>query len=119
MYNLAIFMTVLLLSLGCNSNKSNIKKTSSLSPVDITLFGAKPNDNIDDTEAIKKALEVSGSITMPRGVYNVKELTRVGKTIIDGNGSTFKTELDISNGGRTSKNIITLSGDKIEIKNLL
>ncbi|HHB94207.1 MAG TPA: hypothetical protein ENK88_03590 [Campylobacterales bacterium] len=119
MYNLAISITILLFSIGCNSSESNLKKTSSLSPIDITLFGAKPNDNIDDTKAIKKALEVSGNITMPRGLYNVKGLIRVGKTIIDGNGSTFKSKLDTSNGGRTAKNIMTLSGDKIEIKNLL
>ena len=88
-------------------------------PVDITLFGAIPNDNIDDTEAIRDALAVSGSITMPTGVYNVKGLTRVGKTIIDGNGSTFKTERSVRG---TSNNILKLKteldSDRIWIKNL-
>lgn len=90
-----------------------------ITAVDITHFGAVPSDNIDDTEAIKKALAVNGSITMPTGVYNVKGLTRVGKTVIDGNSSIFISELDTTNSGRSSKNIMTLSGDIIEIKNLL
>ena len=88
-----------------------------ITAVDITHFGAVPSDNIDDTEAIKKALAVNGSITMPTGVYNVKGLTRVGKTVIDGNSSIFISELDTTNSGRSSKNIMTLSGDIIEIKN--
>jgi len=88
-------------------------------PVDITLFGAIPNDNIDDTEAIKNALAINGSITMPTGIYNVKELVIAGKTVIDGNNSTFKSQLDTTNGGRTSKNIMTISGEGIEIRNLL
>ncbi len=90
------------------------------SAVDITLFGAIPNDNIDDTEAISNALAVSGAITMPTGVYNVKNLVRFGTTIIDGNGSTFKSER--SEDG-TSTNILKLKteldSDKISIKNLI
>ncbi len=88
-------------------------------PIDITLFGAVPNDEIDDTEAIKKALAINGSITMPTGIYNVKELVRIGKTIIHGNNSTFISQLDTTDSGRSSKNIMTLSGNRIEIKNLL
>lgn len=88
-------------------------------PIDITKFGAIPNDNIDDTEAIETALSVSGSITMPTGVYNVKELTRFGKTVIDGNGSTFKSSRTEAG---TSSNILTLKtekdSDKIWIRDL-
>jgi len=88
--------------------------------IDITLFGAIPNDNIDDTEAISNALAVSGKITMPTGVYNVKNLKRFGTTIIEGNGSTFKTERSVF---ATSNNILTLKteldSDRILIKNLI
>jgi len=91
----------------------------SIIPVDITRYGAVPNDNIDDTEAIETALAISGSITMPTGIYNVKSLTRFGTTIIDGNGSTFKTERSVFG---TSNNILTLKtesdSDRIWIKNL-
>ena len=87
--------------------------------MDITQFGAIPNDDIDDTEAIEMALSVSGSITMPTGVYRVKNLTRVGKTLIDGNGSTFKSIRTVAG---TSSNILTLKTDKdsdrIWIRNL-
>ncbi len=87
--------------------------------VDITKYGATPDDDTDDTEAIKKALSVSGSITMPTGVYIVKGLTRVGKTLIDGNGSTFKS---IRTDAGTSANILTLKTeddtDRIWIKDL-
>jgi len=87
--------------------------------VSINDFGAIPNDNKDDTEAIKKALQVNGHILMEKGIYNVQGITRLNKkTIIDGNGSTFISELDTSNGGRTSKNILRLKGDEIIIKNL-
>jgi len=79
--------------------------------VPITWFGATPDDEVDDTVAIEEALAFSGHITMPRGVYHVKELNRTGVTIIDGNGSTFKSELDTSDNGRRSKNILTLSGE--------
>ncbi|HIP12061.1 MAG TPA: hypothetical protein EYG73_04990 [Arcobacter sp.] len=88
-------------------------------PIDITLFGAIPNDNIDDTEAIKTALAISGSITMPTGIYNVKSLIRFGTTIIDGNASTFKTERSVFG---TSTNILKLKtesdSDRIWVKNL-
>ena len=92
---------------------------NSTTPIDITQFGAIPNDNIDDTDAINTALAISGRITMPTGVYNVKNLTRVGTTIIDGNGSTFKTERSVFG---TSNNILKLKteldSDRIWIKNL-
>lgn len=91
----------------------------SIIPVDITRFGAIPDDNIDDTEAIETALAISGSITMPTGTYNVKSLTRLGTTIIDGNGSTFKTKRSVFG---TSTNILKLKteldSDRIWIKNL-
>jgi hypothetical protein len=87
--------------------------------VSINDFGAIPNDNKDDTAAIQKALDVNGHIVMDRGIYNVHGIIRLAKeTIIDGNASTFLSKLDTSNGGRTSKNILTLKGDKIIIKNL-
>jgi len=87
--------------------------------VDITTLGAIPNDGKDDTVAIERALNVSGEITMPKGIYQVEGLVRVGKkSIIHGNGATFRSSLDTSNGGRTSKNIMTLSGDLIEIDDL-
>ncbi len=90
------------------------------SVVSINDFGAIPDDNKDDTEAIQKALAVNGHITMKRGVYNVHGLVRLNKeTVIEGMGSTFLSVLDTSNNGRTSKNILTLSGDKITIKNLI
>jgi hypothetical protein len=92
---------------------------NNITPIDITTFGAIPNDDIDDTEAIEMALSVSGSITMPTGIYRVKNLTRVGKTLIDGNGSTFKS---IRTPVGTSSNILTLKtdkdGDRIWIRNL-
>ena len=88
--------------------------------VSINDFGAIPDDNKDDTEAIQRALDVNGHITMKKGVYNVHGLIRLNKeTVIDGAGSTFLSVLDTSNNGRTSKNILTLSGDKITIKNLI
>ena len=93
---------------------------NSLGIVSINDFGAIPNDNKDDTEAIQKALAVNGHITMKKGVYNVHGLIRLNKdTVIEGKDSTFLSLLDTTNKGRTSKNILTLSGDKIVIKNLI
>ena len=90
-----------------------------LAMVSINDFGAIPNDNKDDTNAIQKALDINGHIVMDKGVYNVHGIRRINKeTIIDGNGSTFLGQLDTSNGGRTSKNILTLKGDKIILKNI-
>ena len=87
--------------------------------VSINDFGAIPNDNKDDTEAIQKALAINGHITMEKGIYNVHGLVRLNRdTIIYGMGSTFISFLDTNNGGRTSKNILTLSGDKILLKDL-
>jgi len=84
--------------------------------VSINDFGAIPNDNKDDSEAVRKALEVNGLITMNRGVYNVHGITRLHyNTSIYGNGSTFIGELDTT----SSKNILTLQGEKIIIKDLL
>ncbi len=89
-------------------------------PVSINEFGAVPNDNRDDTLAIERALSVNGNITMKEGVYNVHGLTRIGKsTVIDGNNSTFLSQLDTTGNGRASKNILTLQGDRIVIKDLL
>ena len=94
-------------------------KTKPMIMISINNFGAIPNDNKDDSEAIRKALEVNGHISMKKGVYNVKEITRVdAETIIDGNGSTFVSQLDTSNQGRSSKNILTLQGEGIMIRNL-
>lgn len=88
--------------------------------ISINDYGAIPNDNIDDTKAIQKALDINGHITMNRGIYNVHGIKSVDiEVFIDGNGSTFKSVLDTSSGGRTSKNILTLKGDKITIKNLI
>jgi len=100
-------------------NDTNNSDGDDTIPVDITAFGAIPDDGIDDTDAIETALAVSGSITMPTGVYNVKELTRFGKTVIYGNGSTFKaTRTEVG----TSSNILTLKteedSDRIWIKDL-
>lgn len=93
---------------------------TALSIISINDFGAIPNDNKDDTKAIEKALKVNGHISMSKGVYNVNGLVRLNtNTIIDGNGSTFKGKLERINNGRTSKNILTLKGNKIVIKDLL
>ena len=101
-------------------NSSSPIHTTCLSPIDITDYGAVPNDNIDDTSAIESALAVSGCITMPTGVYNVTKLTRSGNSIIDGNGSIFRSERTAL---QTSNNILTLKtdqlSDRIEIKNLV
>ena len=82
-------------------------------------FGAIPNDNIDDTEAIKNALSESGAIFVPKGIYNVSNLEHFGTTIINGNGATFKAKRTVVG---TSSNILKLktinNSDKIEIKNL-
>jgi len=87
--------------------------------VSINSYGAIPNDNKDDTQAIKKALSVSNHITMKQGIYNVHGIEKLNSiTVIDGNNSTFKSELETIHNGRTSKNILTLQGDKIEIKKL-
>lgn len=41
--------------------------------VSVTAFGAKPDDNNDDTEAIQKAIDSGKStIYFPTGVYNIK-----------------------------------------------
>lgn len=91
-----------------------------LSIVSINDFGAIPDDNKDDTKAIQKALNVNGHITMKQGVYDVNGIVRLNsETLIDGNNSTFRSKLDTINNGRTSKNILTLQGNKIVIKNLL
>jgi chitodextrinase len=95
---------------------NGIDENNAIEAVNIADFNAIPNDNIDDTEAIRNALNVSGSIVMPTGVYIVKDLYREGTTIIDGNGSTFQTTL--TNIG-TSNNILTLKGDKIKIRGLV
>jgi len=39
--------------------------------VSINSYGAIPNDNKDDTKAIKKALSISNHITMKQGIYNI------------------------------------------------
>ena len=99
---------------------SNMVADSNSKPISINDFGAIPDDNIDDSEAIKKALNVNGYINMNRGVYNVSEVIRIDeKTVIDGNGSTFLSRLDTTDGGRTSKNILTLKGDMIVVRNLI
>ena len=88
--------------------------------VSINDFGAIPNDNRDDSASIIKALKINGHIVMDRGIYNVHGIIRIDdETIIEGNGSTFLSKLDTTNGGKTSKNILTLKGDKIVIKNLI
>jgi len=105
---------------GIKSEDSMNILVTALSIISINDFGAIANDNKDDTEAIQKALNVNGQITMDRGVYNVHGIVRLNEeTIIDGNGSTFKSNLETINNGRTSKNILTLQGNKIVIKNLL
>ncbi|HIP12060.1 MAG TPA: right-handed parallel beta-helix repeat-containing protein [Arcobacter sp.] len=93
---------------------------TAFSIISINDFGAIPNDNKDDTSAIEKALKVNGHITMSKGIYNVNEIVRLNAdTVIDGNGSTFKSKLERVNDGRISKNILTLKANKIVIKNLL
>ena len=88
--------------------------------VSINDFGAIPDDNKDDTIAIRKALAINGSITMNRGIYNVHGIIRLDKeTSIEGNGSTFLSRLDKKHIGQTSKNILTLKGNRIVIKNLI
>jgi len=105
---------------GKKSEDSMNLLVTALSMMSINDFGAIANDNKDDTEAIQKALNVNGRITMERGVYDVHGIVRLdAKTIIDGNGSTFKSKLETINNSRTSKNILSLQGDKIVIKNLL
>jgi len=97
-----------------NSQELNVSEA-----VNILDFGAIPDDDGDDTDAIEHALSISGHITMPKGLYRVEHLTHTGTTIIDGNGSTFlATRTDLG----TSSNILTLSTDgledKIQISNL-
>jgi len=88
--------------------------------VSINDFGAIPNDNKDDSDAIRRALAVNGEITMNRGIYNVHGITQLNhNTMIYGNGSTFIGQLDTTGNGRTSKNILTLQGEKIVVKDLL
>jgi hypothetical protein len=116
---LSVIIAILLFFFTYISVASEKDNNLDMKPVDITLFGAEANDGLDDTKALAEALKISGIVTIPKGIYHIKELVRNGKTIIYGNGSTFVSELDTTNNGRTSKNILTLSGNKIEIKNLL
>jgi len=53
-------------------------------------FGAKPNDQADDTDAFEKALEKGGVITIPAGEFTLSRRLFVKKrgTIILGAGST-------------------------------
>jgi len=48
--------------------------------VSINSYGAIPNDNKDDTQAIKKALSVSNHITMKQGIYNVHGIEKLNCT---------------------------------------
>ena len=51
------------------------------------MFGAKPNDGADDTEAIKKALATSGTAYLPAGEYNISEGFSVSNLSIVGDGA--------------------------------
>ena len=59
--------------------------------IDVTDYGATPNDETDDTEAIKRAIHVinengGGIVYIPEGKYNISEIRLGTKTILAGAG---------------------------------
>lgn len=53
----------------------------------VTTYGAIPNDNKDDTNAFKKALQTNASIYIPDGVYDIDETVVIEDKNIKGSGS--------------------------------
>lgn len=84
---------------------------------DVTVFGATPNDSVDDTEAIKLAMATSGTAYFPAGEYiitgglSLANLSIVGegsdKTIITADISDAKTPI-IRAGSRASMTGVTI-----------
>lgn len=70
-------------------------KRSVTSEINVKIFGADGSDNLDDTKAFQKALDVSDNLYIPAGNYYLNaEITR--KIIIRGEGS-YKTKLYAQN----------------------
>lgn len=64
-----------------------------LDPVSILDFGATPNDQIDDTQAIQRALDGGGKIVVPGGRYLVSTLhLRRDNVVLTGSGSLQKQD---------------------------
>jgi hypothetical protein len=65
--------------------------------VSVTAFGAKPDDNNDDTAAIQKAVDSGKStIYFPTGVYNISSTIRIRNNVrkLVGMESFFKPRVD-------------------------
>ncbi len=96
---------------GYHNGEQEIPTISSYKVFDVTAFGAKPNDNISDKEAIQKAIDAankngSGIVFFPTGRFLVNEdsdgtksiLSKKGNLIFRGSGSGANgTELFMKN----------------------
>ncbi len=93
---------VLLVATGCKSQQrqADVEEVIRLDVVSIVDFGAVPNDNIDDSEAIQKAVNFaiggknSSHVYCPPGVYDLDQGIVIANQ--DNKGEFFFTTLTLS-----------------------
>src|SRR5690349_12367717 len=91
-----------------------------LSAVDITCFGAVPNDNRDDTAALNAALRATGpgdTVNIPAGLFQISETIAIptGRTLQGVKGSS---KLDFVIGKRAFAMEIDPSSTNVVIDGL-
>ncbi|MFD0714282.1 glycosyl hydrolase family 28-related protein [Paenibacillus sp. GCM10027626] len=59
--------------------------------INVVDFGAVPNDNMDDTEAFKRAIATGKSIYVPAGTYHVNETLQIQNQNLIGSGMFVST----------------------------
>jgi hypothetical protein len=87
--------------------------TSYASPAaSILKYGAKPNDNKDDTRAIQTALDINDNIYIPKGEYLVTAIEiKDNKTIFTDSYKTIITQLK----GNSGKQIFRITGSNVTL----
>lgn len=87
-----LFIFLLLICVGCSGSKNAIQN----SITNVMDYGAKGDGVSDDTEAVQNALNKSGRIYFPEGVYSVRPITYNSNSEIygDGDQSVLKLRFD-------------------------
>lgn len=83
--------------------------------INVKQLGAYGNNNDDDTDFIKRALELDKTIVFPKGRYILKDNITVNNVIIRGSGQ-FNTRIKITND--VSGFAITMNSDHAKITDL-
>jgi hypothetical protein len=88
-----ILILCIIFTISCHKNDRLTKGSmvEVLSYIDVTKYGAIPNDNIDDSDAIQRAIDIaingkiSSHIYCPPGIYNLDKGIVIANQKSDGN----------------------------------